>query len=188
MQTIWPRRMSTPDGHQMPASLDAPSARIIAMWRRLSGLPGGRWLFSRMIGWMAPYTGTIGARVVALEPGYSRWTLRDRRRVRNHLNSVHAVALVNLAEVASGTAMLAALPGGIRGIVRSLSIEYLKKARGTLTAECRCSPPRSVTGETDYTVTATIRDATGEAVASASVVWRLAPVPPSTSNPSGIHG
>ncbi len=172
----------------MPASLDAPSARIIAMWRRLSGLPGGRWLFSRMIGWMAPYTGTIGARVVALEPGYSRWTLRDRRRVRNHLNSVHAVALVNLAEVASGTAMLAALPAGTRGIVRSLSIEYLKKARGTLTAECRCSPPRTVTEETDYTVTATIEDATGEPVASASVVWRLAPVTPSTANPPGIHG
>ncbi len=159
----------------MPASLDAPSARIITMWRRLRGMPGGRWLFSRMIGWMAPYTGTIGARIVELEPGYAKWRLRDRRRVRNHLRSVHAVALVNLAEVASGTAMLAALPAGTRGIVRGLSIEYLKKARGTLTAECRCAPPQTVTEPTEYTVTATIRDAAGETVATASVVWRLAP-------------
>ena len=166
--------------------MDAPSARIVATWRRLSGLPGGRWLFSRMIGWMAPYTGTIGARVVALEPGYSKWKLRDRRRVRNHLNSVHAVALVNLAEVASGTAMLAALPAGTRGIVRGLSIEYLKKARGTLTAECRCAPPLSVAEQTDYTVTATIRDASGEPVATASVIWRLAPAPTPT-NP-GLDG
>lgn len=158
----------------MPASLDAPGARISSWWRRLSRWPGGRWVFSKMIGWMAPYTGSMGARIVELGPGYARWTLRDRRKVRNHLNSVHAVALVNLAEVASGTAMLAGLPPGTRGIVRGLSIEYLKKARGTLTAECRCAPP-AVQEETDYTVTATITDAQGETVAVASVDWRLAP-------------
>ena len=158
----------------MPASLDAPGATISTWWRRFSRLPGGRWLFSKAIGWMAPYTGTIGARVVELGPGYSRWTLRDRRKVRNHLNSVHAVALVNLAEVASGTAMLAGLPPSTRGIVTGLSIEYLKKARGTLTAECRCSPP-VVDRETDFQIEATITDQAGDTVARAHVVWRLAP-------------
>jgi acyl-coenzyme A thioesterase PaaI-like protein len=130
-----------------------------------------------MMGWMAPYTGSMGARIVDLGPGYAKWTLRDRRKVRNHLASIHAVALVNLAEVTTGTAMLAGLPPGVRGIVRSLSIEYVKKARGTLTAECRCDPP-GVDADTEYTVKTDIRDAAGDVVASAAVVWKLSPARP----------
>jgi acyl-coenzyme A thioesterase PaaI-like protein len=144
-------------------------------WDRLAPLPGGKRLFSMAIGRFAPYTGSIGARIDALAPGYSRWTLRDRRAVRNHLRSIHAVALVNLAEVTSGTAMLMALPAGVRGIVISLSIQYLKKARGTLTAESRVTvPPVHVELSLDFH--AEIRYAAGDAVARATVTWRLAPV------------
>ena len=156
----------------MTRSLDAPGTAIALWWKRLSRVPFGKTLFSILIGRMAPYTGTMGARVEDLGPGYSRWTLRDRRKVRNHLRSVHAVALVNLAEVASGTAMLTALPPGTRGIVTGLSISYLKKARGTLTAECRCSVP-TIDGETQYDVHADVLDASGDVVAKATVNWLL---------------
>lgn len=156
----------------MVRSFDAPGSAISLWWRRLSRVPFGRTLFSIMIGRMAPYTGTLGARVLELAPGYSRWTLRDRRKVRNHLRSVHAVALVNLAEVASGTAMLTALPPGTRGIVTGLSMTYLKKARGALVAECRCAVP-AIDQEATCDVHADIRDEAGDVVARGTVNWLL---------------
>ena len=154
---------------------DAPTAAISRWWQRLSPLPGGRAVFSMLIGRLAPYTGSMGARVEELRPGYARWTLRDRRRVRNHLRSIHAIAIANLAEVTSGTAMLMSIPPTVRGIVTALTVTYVKKARGTLTAECRCDVP-VVTEDLPFEVHAVVRDASSDIVARATVTWRLSPM------------
>ena len=148
------------------------AARIRASWQHLRSLPGGRRLFSRLVGILIPYTGSTRPLVLELEPGYARVTMRDRRRVRNHLRSIHAIALANLAEFTSGLALTAALPDTVRGIVRSITIEYTKKARGTMLAECRCEAP-VVSGPTDYDVTSVVRDGAGDAVATATVRWVL---------------
>lgn len=153
----------------------SPSDRLGGLWRQFAPLPGGRWLFSRLLGILIPYTGSIGARVEELQPGHARVTLRERRAVRNHLGSIHALALANLGEVTSGLATIMALPPGTRSIVTGLSIDYLKKARGTLTAESRVTVPAVINASTDLVVACDIRDAGGDVVARTQVCWRLAP-------------
>ena len=129
-----------------------------------------------MIGFMIPYSGSIAPRVVELRPGYAKVQMRDRRAVRNHLHSVHAIALMNLGELTTGLAMSLAMPDGARGIVTGLSMEYLKKARGLLTAECM-APAFDATVSAQHDFRANIVDAQGDVVARATAHWLVGPVP-----------
>lgn len=142
----------------------ADASAIAKQWDRLSPLPGGKRLFSRALGLFVPYTGTLSANVEDVRRGYARVSLKDRRAVRNHLSSIHAIALTNLVEMCGNLALLYSMPPGGRMIVTRISTQYLKKARGTLTAECMCPiPPSLERAEYDFEVL--IKDQGGDVVA-----------------------
>ena len=145
---------------------------LLRAWNTLRALPGGKRVFSGLVGRMAPYTGTIPFRVLDLGPGRCTVRMQDRRQVRNHLRSVHAIALMNLGEVATGLAMYAGLPPGSRGIITELTMRYERKARGTITASCTTEVPQN-TGRHDLIVHASLRDPDGTEVATARAVWRI---------------
>lgn len=145
-------------------------------WDRLHGVPGGKRVFSRLVGLAAPYTGSIGASVEDVRRGHARVSMADRRAVRQHLGSVHAIALCNLAELCGNLAVAYSLPDGMRFIVSGLSIDYSKKARGSITATCDVDVPAARVERRELEVTVILRDGGGEEVARATLRTLIGPI------------
>lgn len=145
---------------------------ILSSWNRLHTLPGGIWMFNQFLRRYNPYSGSIHPKVTELRPGYAKIELQDWRRIRNHLNSIHALALANLGELTSGLALLSGLAANARGIPTKISTEYFKKARGKLVAESYSGLPE-VNNSMDHEVSADIVDQQGDIVARTVVNWRL---------------
>jgi uncharacterized protein (TIGR00369 family) len=155
---------------------DPTSVRWIrTLWDQLSPLPGGNQVFSRLLAMRIPYTGSIKAEVLRLAPGYASIQMRDRRALRNHVNSVHAIALTNLAELTGNAALAYSLPEDARFIVTELSMRYLKKARGTIAARCQC-PPILTNERQAYPLEVQLFDPQGDLVAVASIQTLVGPV------------
>jgi acyl-coenzyme A thioesterase PaaI-like protein len=143
-------------------------------WDRLVKIPGGRRVFSHLLGRLAPYTGTMGAVVQELGNGYSKVTLADRKTVRNHLSCVHAVALANLVELTGNIALAYSLPDDARFIVAGMNLDYVKKARGTITGECQI-PPIESSARKEYDVPVTLKDPSREVVVRATLKTLVGP-------------
>lgn len=143
-------------------------------WDRMSALPGGKAVFSRLVGVAAPYTGSMGASIVELRRGEARTELRDRRKVRNHLDCIHAVALANLVELTGNVAVAYTLPDDARFIVAGMSIEYLKKARGTITGRASC-PLFTDNTKAEHEIAVVLTDRKGDEVARGKLRTLIGP-------------
>ncbi len=65
-------------------------------------------------------------------------------------------------------------PADARSIPTGLSIEYQKKARGTITAECR-HPAGGGNEQRDERIHADLKDESGDLVARVTAHWRVGP-------------
>jgi acyl-coenzyme A thioesterase PaaI-like protein len=149
---------------------------LLATWQRMRRWPAGEWLFSRAVCFKAPYFATIAPRITRLEPNLCEARIRDRRGVHNHIGTVHAIALCNLAELCAGVMTDASLPPGMRWIPKGMSVRYLAKARGTLSGSARPEfEPRTADEGYELPVLVEVKDAGGETVFDARVLMWLSP-------------
>lgn len=110
------------------------SLSTLQIWRTLTSKPGGKWAFSRLLCIKAPYFGSISPRFSELRPDYCEVHVAKRRSILNHLGTVHAIAMCNMAELAGGTMTEVSIPSTHRWIPKGMTVEYLKKASSDLTA------------------------------------------------------
>lgn len=145
---------------------------ILKWWNRCIQFPGGRYFFSWAFWAFIPYTGSIRPEIVELRKGFARIRMRDRRFYRNHLKSLHAIAIANLAECASGLSLVPGLSENTQAILVRLELDYLKKGRGLLEGIASCSPPFGSETQ-DFVVESEVKDRLGETIARAKATWRL---------------
>ncbi len=142
---------------------------LLDRWKWFLAVPLGRWFFARLLGWLVPYVGPLSAEVEELARGQARVSMRERWSLRNHLRSIHAVALVNLGELTANLALSTLQPKGGRFIVTGVQAEYLKKARGRVT--CRVALGAEWPDVSEGVAEITDRD--GDLVCRVKVGWNL---------------
>ena len=154
--------------------------KTLALYRRMQRWPAGAWLFTRAICFKAPYFASISPRIERLEPNRCEVTLHHRRKVTNHLGTVHAIALCNMAELAGGMVTEVSLPDSMRWIPKGMTVEYVKKAVGTMRAVATPSIP-IVEANEGYArpVEVIVTDPNGETTFRATISMWLSPKPSS---------
>ena len=144
------------------------ATQTLQIYQRLTAWPGGKWLFSLGVCFTAPYFATIRPRVLELSAERSRWAMRKRRRVHNHIGTVHALAMGNLCEIAAGTLIECAIKPGQRWIPKGMDIRYLAKAQTDLVAEATLAPEyQGATG--NLPVEVDVQDTHGQNVVHATI-------------------
>ena len=110
----------------MPSTLE--------LWNKASALPAGKWTFTRMLCLKAPYFSSISPLFEELKPNSCKISIKKKRSVLNHIGTVHAIAMCNMAELAGGTMTEVTVPATHRWIPKDMTVEYLKKADTDLIA------------------------------------------------------
>ena len=147
---------------------------VLNLYQRFSSFPGGRWLFTRIVCFRAPYFGSIRPRFVELRPGMARVSMKKRRSVQNHLGGVHALAMGNLCELAAGVMTEVSLPRNMRWIPRGMTIQYLGQARSDVSAEARLEL-REYNQKEDVVVDVEVKDRGGTPVVRAQITMYISP-------------
>ena len=99
-------------------------ASTLDIWNKTSALPAGKWTFTRMLCLKAPYFASISPLFEELKPNYCKISIKKKRSVLNHLGTVHAIAMCNMAELAGGTMTEVTVPSTHRWIPKGMTVEY----------------------------------------------------------------
>ncbi len=113
---------------------------VLDLWNKAATLPQGKRLFSFAFTRKAPYFASIHPRFVDIRSNYAELVIPKRRRVHNHLKTVHAIALCNGLEAAMGALAEATIPRDKRWIPNGMEVAYTAKADSDIRALPKPTP------------------------------------------------
>ena len=127
-------------------------ANVADLYKKSTAIPfvGDR-LFSFAFAQKAPYFASIKPRFTVIEPNHAEVVVPKRRRVLNHLGTVHAIALCNGLEAAMGALAEVSIPRDKRWIPKGMEVSYTAKATSDITCIAE-TDPEQWTGDPDLPV------------------------------------
>src|SRR5512134_4197785 len=115
-------------------------ANVMDLYNQVNRLPAGKKIFSLLFSQKAPYFGTVSPRFVELRPNYAELRIRKRRRVQNHIGTVHVIAICNGLEAAMGALAEVTIPADKRWIPKGMEVSYTAKATSDITCIAETEP------------------------------------------------
>jgi len=127
-------------------------SQVLTMWNKAAARPLGTRVFSVLFARKAPYFASIRPLFTVIEPNRAELVIRDRRRVHNHLGTVHAIALCNGLEAAMGALAEATIPADKRWIPKGMEVSYTAKATSDITCIAETDPEQWAGDDPDLPV------------------------------------
>ncbi len=131
------------------------------------------------VGRVIRFAGHAGIEVLQLEPGTVHLRLKNKRQVRNHIGGVHAAAMALLAESASGYVLGLSLPAGKTPVIKSMEVNYRRRAQGALEAVATLNQEERHLIESqdsgELTVRVQVTDERGDAPIECRMLWAWRP-------------
>jgi len=153
-------------------STSTSKPRVLRAYEAAAKLPLGMHLFTTAVRTVAPYFLTVPAVTESLEAGQATVRMRPVPWTRNHLGTVHAIALCNLAEVSMGLVAEATVPTTHTWIPKGMTVEYKAIARGTMRAVATLALPKNLDIAQEIPVEITVRDSKDLIVFTAEIrIW-----------------
>jgi acyl-coenzyme A thioesterase PaaI-like protein len=132
-------------------------SQLHTLWKTTTGVPViggtvGKRVFSLLFSQKAPYFATIHPRMTVVEPNRAELVIPLRRGVKNHIGTVHAIALCNGLEMAMGALAETTIPSTKRWIPKGMEVAYTAKASSDITCVAETDQEQWDTAEGDLPV------------------------------------
>jgi len=92
-------------------------------------------VLSFAIGRVVKFVGTAGVRFEQMTIDRIIVTLKNKKKVRNHIGQIHAAAMVLLAETATGMVVGMNIPDDKIPLIKSLKTDFVRRSTGAMRAE-----------------------------------------------------
>ncbi|WP_293762542.1 DUF4442 domain-containing protein [uncultured Aquitalea sp.] len=136
-------------------------------------------VLSLLFGKLVPFLSTAGLRFEQVGHEQLTVSIRNRRKVQNHIKGVHAAAMALLAETATGFVVGMNVPDDKLMLLKSMKVNYTKRSQGNMRAVARLTPEQIQlmhdTEKGDVLVEVTVTDESGESPVQCEMVWAWIP-------------